>query len=134
IRWAWKLELAAVARNTNPRTGIMGIFTPFRDIISSNINAMLDRAEDPEKMVRMMIQEMEDTLIEVKASCAGVMATQKRLERELAAERREAHDWDRKARVAVERNRDDLARAALAEKRRHTQRITSLEEQIERTR
>ncbi len=59
----------------------MGIFTRFRDIISSNINAMLDRAEDPEKLIKLMIREMEDTLVEIKAACAGVMANNKKVER-----------------------------------------------------
>jgi len=66
----------------------MGIFTRFRDIIGSNINSMLDSAEDPEKLIRMMIQEMEDTLIELKAACAGVMADSKRVEHQQA---RQAH-------------------------------------------
>ena len=62
----------------------MGIFTRFKDIISANINAMLDRAEDPEKMIRLMIQEMEETLVELKASCAGIIADKmKILEKEL---------------------------------------------------
>ncbi len=59
----------------------MGIFTRFRDIVSSNINAMLDRAEDPEKLLKLMIREMEDTLVELKASCAGVMADSKKNQR-----------------------------------------------------
>jgi len=59
----------------------MGVFTRLRDIISSNINAMLDAAEDPEKLIRLMVQEMEDTLIEVKASCAGAIAARKKAER-----------------------------------------------------
>ncbi|MEJ2477628.1 MAG: PspA/IM30 family protein [Desulfobacterales bacterium] len=61
----------------------MGIFTRFRDIISSNINAMLDRAEDPEKLIKLMIREMEDTLVEIKAACAGVMAESKKVQRQL---------------------------------------------------
>jgi len=59
----------------------MGVFTRFRDIVSSNINAMLDRAEDPEKMIKLMIREMEDTLVELKVSCAGVIAGRKKAER-----------------------------------------------------
>lgn len=112
----------------------MGIFTRFRDIVSANLNAMLDHAEDPEKMVRLMIQEMEDTLIEVKASCAGVIAEQKKLERTIDAARLDADDWGAKARLAVEKNRDDLARAALAEKRRLDGRVTALEAELEQTR
>ena len=61
----------------------MGIFTRFRDIVGSNINSMLDRAEDPEKLIKLMILEMEDTLIELKAACAGVMAGNKKVERQL---------------------------------------------------
>ena len=57
----------------------MGIFTRFRDIISSNINAMLDKAEDPEKLIKLMIREMEDTLVEIKTACAGVMASSKKV-------------------------------------------------------
>jgi phage shock protein A len=96
----------------------MGIFSRVRDIISSNINAMLDRAEDPEKLVRLMIQEMEDTLVEVKASCAGAMANKKKVERELRGTERRAREWDQRARLAVDKGREDLAREALVEKRR----------------
>lgn len=111
----------------------MGIFTRFRDIISSNINSILDRAEDPEKMVRLMIQEMEDTLIEVKSSCAGVIAEQKKIEREQAESEAMTSDWESKATLAIKKGREDLARAALNEKRAYSRRLTGLTEELERT-
>ena len=107
----------------------MGIFTRFRDIISSNINAMLDKAEDPEKLVRLMIQEMEDTLVEIKASCAGVMATKKRVQRELQEALARAGQWGEKAQLAVNKGREDLAREALVEKRRYSERADALEKE-----
>ena len=76
---------------------IMGIFTRFRDIVSANINAMLDKAEDPEKLIKLMIREMEDTLIEIKASCAGVMANRKRVGRQLDQARSRETNWKGKA-------------------------------------
>ncbi len=109
----------------------MGIFTRVRDIISSNINAMLDKAEDPEKLVKMMIREMEDTLVEVKASCAGAMATKKRIEREIDEVRARAEEWAAKADLAVNKGRDDLAREALLEKRRFLERVETLEGEID---
>lgn len=109
----------------------MGIFSRFKDIVSSNINSMLDMAEDPEKMVRLIIQEMEDTLIEVKSSCAGVIAEQKKIERQLASVHDFVTEWDAKARLAVEKDRDDLARAALAEKAKYEHRIESLANELE---
>ena len=105
----------------------MGIFTRFRDIISSNINAMLDRAEDPEKLIKLMIREMEDTLVDIKASCAGVMAGNKKAQRQLNAIEERVQFWGEKAELAVQRGRDDLARQALVEKRRYDQRLDSLE-------
>ncbi len=112
----------------------MGIFTRFRDIVSSNLNAILDRAEDPEKMVRLMIQEMEDTLIEVKSNCAGVIADQKQLERTVSHAQSATEDWEAKARLAVERDHDDLARAALNEKCRTEARAKALEDELATTR
>ena len=108
----------------------MGIFTRVRDIISSNINAMLEKAEDPEKLIKLMIQEMEDTLVDIKASCAGAMATKKKIGRELEAVRARAQEWADRAEMAVDKGRDDLAREALVEKRRHTDRAHVLEEEM----
>ncbi len=105
----------------------MGIFTRVSDIISSNINAMLDKAEDPEKLIRLMVQEMEDTLVEVKASCAGVMATKKKVQRELEETLTRANQWGEKAQLAVNKGREDLAREALVEKRRYRERAGALE-------
>ena len=108
----------------------MGIFTRFRDIVSSNINAMLDKAEDPEKLIKLMIREMEDTLVELKASCAGIMAERKKMERRMEdLSAREAH-WDERAGLAVEKGRDDLAREALIEKRRFANLSEELNEEL----
>ena len=104
----------------------MGIFTRFRDIVGSNINSMLDRAEDPEKLIKLMILEMEDTLIELKAACAGVMADNKKIERRLQGLNTRVEYWESKANLAVQKRRDDLAREALLEKRRYAQRARSL--------
>ena len=108
----------------------MGIFTRFRDIISSNINAMLDKAEDPEKLIRLMIREMEDTLVEIKTACAGVMAGSKKTERQLESLQARARYWEEKAELAVKMGRDDLAREALIEKRKFTRRTDMLENEL----
>jgi phage shock protein A len=108
----------------------MGIFTRFRDIISSNINAMLDKAEDPEKLIRLMIREMEDTLVEIKTACAGVMAGRKKIARQLDGLRTRARYWEEKAELAVKMDRDDLAREALVEKRKFTRQTETLENDI----
>ncbi len=109
---------------------IMGIFTRFRDIVSSNINAMLDKAEDPEKLIKLMIREMEDTLVEIKASCAGVMANSKKVQRELDDVQSQEGYWKEKAELAVNKGRDDLAREALMEKRRYSDRGDALKKEL----
>ena len=108
----------------------MGIFTRFRDIVSSNINAMLDKAEDPEKLISLMIREMEDTLVEIKASCAGVMADKKKVHRRMTEARVQAGNWEQKAGAAVAKGRDDLAREALLEKRSYLERARALEQEL----
>lgn len=107
----------------------MGIFTRVRDIINSNISSMLDKAEDPEKLVRLMIREMEDTLVEIKASCAQAIAAKKRGQRQLEEVLERARAWGEKAKLAISKAREDLAREALLEKRRYAERGESLNEE-----
>lgn len=109
----------------------MGIFSRFRDIVSSNLNAMLDNAEDPEKMIKLMIGEIEDTLIELKASCAKVMADSKRMERIHDEVKSKAAFWEEKAELAVSKGRDDLAREALLEKRKYLEKAGAIHSEWE---
>ena len=101
----------------------MGIFSRFMDIVNSNINSILDKAEDPEKMLRLMIQEMEDTLIELKSSCAGLMADAIRQEKTLAETEKAIQRWQNRAVLAVEKGREDLAREALIEKKKFVEEL-----------
>ncbi len=105
----------------------MGIFTRFKDIVNSNISSMLDNAEDPEKLIKLMIREMEDTLIEIKSSCANAIANQKKVQRLQAEIHNKESFWENKAEFAINKGRDDLAREALKEKRRYSNRADSVE-------
>lgn len=108
----------------------MGIFTRFKDIIASNMSAMLDNAEDPEKLIKLMIREMEDTLIEIKSSCASTIAEQKKVERLFDGMVEKENFWVKKAKLAVEKGKDNLARQALQQKRIYAQKAETVEEEL----
>ncbi len=108
----------------------MSIFSRMSDIINSNINALLDKAEDPEKMVRLIIQEMEEALVEVRSTSARAIADRKELERRGAWQEAEAQEWQRKAEVAVVNGRDDLAKGALVESNKARETISLLSEEL----
>lgn len=96
----------------------MGIFSRTRDIIAANVTELLDKAEDPAKMIRMIILEMEETLVEVRASAARTIADQKEMKRHVSKLEQLQADWTDKAELALSKDREDLARAALLEKKK----------------
>jgi phage shock protein A len=109
---------------------VMGVFSRLSDIVNSNINAMLDRAEDPEKIVRLIIQEMEDTLVEVRSNAALALADRKEVGRKKDEFLRRAKEWEAKAELAIEKGRDDLAKGAIAARRKAEEMIELLDQEL----
>jgi len=108
----------------------MGIFSRLSDIVNSNVHAMLDQAEDPEKMVRLIIQEMEDTLVEIRSTSVRTIARKKELQRSVNQLNKDAAEWERKAELAITKEREDLARAAIAARTRVEDQTTELEKEL----
>lgn len=108
----------------------MGIFSRTRDIIAANFNELLDQADDPAKMIRMIILEMEETLVEVRASAARTIADQKEMHRHAVKLDKLQADWGEKAQLALSKDREDLARAALVEKRKAGDMADQLKQEI----
>ncbi len=108
----------------------MGIFSRTRDIVAANFNELLDKADDPSKMIRMIILEMEETLVEVRASAARTIADQKEMHRHTVKLDRLQADWAEKAQLALSKDREDLARAALVEKKKASDMADQLKTEI----
>lgn len=108
----------------------MGVFSRLSDIVNSNLNSMLDKAEDPEKIVRLIIQEMEDTLVEVRANAARAMADKKEITRKRDEFKKRGGEWESKAELAIGKGRDDLAKGAIAAKRKAEEMIGLLDQEL----
>ena len=107
----------------------MGLFSRFTDIINANLNSMLDKAEHPEKMIRLIIGEMEETLVEVRSTAAKNIAEQKTLARKVKATQEGIVHWHNKAEIALNKGREDLAKSALAQKHKCQAELTQLDEE-----
>ena len=108
----------------------MGIFSRTRDIVAANMAELLDRAEDPARMIRMIILEMEETLVEVRASAARSIADGKEMRRAIGRLDELQSSWTEKAELALSKDREDLAKAALMERQKAADMATGLRDEI----
>ncbi len=106
------------------------VFSRARDIFAANMTELLDRAEDPEKMIRMIILEMEETLVEIRATAARSIADIKEMQRSLKRLERISGEWTARAELALEKGREDLARAALTERQKSDDMAASLGDEV----
>ncbi len=106
----------------------MGIFTKLSTVIKSNINDLISRAENPEKMLNQIILDMRDQLAKAKREVAAAIADERKLRSQLDAEAKQARDWQHRAMLAVKEGRDDLAKQALLRQKEHTERATVLQQ------
>ncbi len=108
----------------------MSIFNRVNDVIQSNIAAMLDKAEEPEKLLNLMLSEMQEALNECRSTAAALLCEEKTLKRQIAQKQKDLTLWQTKAELAVAKNRDDLAKSALVEKQRVDEQIAAKNTQL----
>lgn len=108
----------------------MGLVSRISDIVQANVNAILDKAEDPAKVLKLLIQEMDEALVELRSVAASNLAEKKRLERKMEKMQQQIKGWQSKAALAIDKDREDLARGALAEKHQCQQQLVSCESEL----
>ncbi|MFT6895767.1 MAG: phage shock protein A [Paraglaciecola sp.] len=109
----------------------MGLISRMSDIVQANINAILDKAEDPQKIIKLLVEEMEETLVEVRGVAAKTLAQKAQLQRQLTKLQALGDSWQAKAQLAIDKGREDLARSALGEKHRALKQLTAVQKELD---